>query len=108
MLLLFAVRMARTGIERALGPSFRGLLTASRRPVNLAPVRVGLTWGRGHALKSDSDLSVVDIRQLNPATALRGHLQILKQVPTVRLDKPSKPTGRDSIPTSSNARSAVR
>jgi len=33
MLLLFAVRMVRTGIERALGPSFRGLLTASRRPV---------------------------------------------------------------------------
>lgn len=66
MLLLFTVRMVRTGIERALGPSFRGLLTASRRPVNLAPVRVGLTWGRVHALKSDSDLSVVDIRPTKP------------------------------------------
>ena len=42
MLLLFAVRMVRTGIERAFGASFRRLLTANRSPMNLAPVGIGL------------------------------------------------------------------
>lgn len=42
MLLLFAVRMVRTGIERAFGASFRRLLTASKTPISLAPVGVGL------------------------------------------------------------------
>ncbi|GGH37200.1 phosphate:Na+ symporter [Cribrihabitans marinus] len=36
MLLLFAVRMVRTGIERALGPAFRTLVTTPRGPVPAA------------------------------------------------------------------------
>jgi len=40
MLLLFAVRMVRTGIERAFDSSFRSLLTSSSHPAKLAPVGV--------------------------------------------------------------------
>ena len=40
LLLLFAVRMVRTGIERAFGTSFQRLLTADRRAINLMPVGV--------------------------------------------------------------------
>jgi phosphate:Na+ symporter len=36
MLLLYAVRMVRTGIERAFGPSFRRIVTTTRNPVNSA------------------------------------------------------------------------
>ena len=36
MLLLYAVRMVRTGIERAFGPSFRRIVTTSRNPLNSA------------------------------------------------------------------------
>lgn len=36
MLLLYAVRMVRTGIERAFGPSFRRIVTTTRNPLNSA------------------------------------------------------------------------
>ena len=36
MLLLYAVRMVRTGIERAFGPSFRRIVTTTRNPMNAA------------------------------------------------------------------------
>jgi len=36
MLLLYAVRMVRTGIERAFGPSFRRVVTASTNPLRAA------------------------------------------------------------------------
>ncbi|MGR3661639.1 MAG: Na/Pi cotransporter family protein [Paracoccaceae bacterium] len=36
MLLLYAVRMVRTGIERAFGPSFRRLVTTTKNPLNSA------------------------------------------------------------------------
>lgn len=36
MLLLYAVRMVRTGIERAFGPSFRRIVTTSKNPLNSA------------------------------------------------------------------------
>ena len=42
MLLLFAVRMVRTGIERAFGASFRRALTGDRNPVKLAAIGVVL------------------------------------------------------------------
>ncbi|MFA3919827.1 Na/Pi cotransporter family protein [Ruegeria hyattellae] len=42
MLLLFAVRMVRTGIERAFGPRFRRLVTTRRSPIQLVPVGVML------------------------------------------------------------------
>lgn len=42
MLLLFAVRMVRTGIERAFGASFRRLVTTGRSAFSLAPVGVML------------------------------------------------------------------
>ena len=42
MLLLFAVRMVRTGIERAFGASFRRVATGDRNPLQLAGVGVML------------------------------------------------------------------
>lgn len=42
MLLLFAVRMVRTGIERSFGASFRRLVTTDRSVIGLAPVGVML------------------------------------------------------------------
>jgi phosphate:Na+ symporter len=36
MLLLFAVRMVRTGIERAFGPSFQRVITRSKTPIKLS------------------------------------------------------------------------
>ena len=41
-LLLFAVRMVRTGIERAFGSSFRRLVTSGGSPLHLAPIGVML------------------------------------------------------------------
>ena len=41
-LLLFAVRMVRTGIERAFGASFRRMLTADKTPVRLVPLGTAL------------------------------------------------------------------
>lgn len=41
-LLLFAVRMVRTGIERAFGASFRRILTADQTPVRLVPLGTAL------------------------------------------------------------------
>lgn len=41
-LLLFAVRMVRTGIERSFGARFRRLVTSGRSPVHVAPVGVML------------------------------------------------------------------
>lgn len=40
MMLLFAVRMVRTGIERAFGSAFQRLLTAPRNPLMLAPLGI--------------------------------------------------------------------
>ncbi|QIE46574.1 Na/Pi cotransporter family protein [Pseudohalocynthiibacter aestuariivivens] len=42
MLLLFAVRMVRTGIERAFGARFRRLVTSTRGPTRLVPIGVML------------------------------------------------------------------
>ncbi|MDE4175274.1 Na/Pi cotransporter family protein [Phaeobacter sp. PT47_59] len=42
MLLLFAVRMVRTGIERSYGASFQRLLTGARSPVQAGAAGVGL------------------------------------------------------------------
>ena len=41
-LLLFAVRMVRTGIERAFGGSFRRILTAEKSPLRLVPLGTAL------------------------------------------------------------------
>lgn len=41
-LLLFAVRMVRTGIERAFGASFRRILTAEQSPLRLVPLGTAL------------------------------------------------------------------
>ncbi|MEO3417070.1 Na/Pi cotransporter family protein [Roseovarius sp. CAU 1744] len=42
MLLLFAIRMVRTGIERAFGAHFRRLVTSRRGPIQLIPLGVML------------------------------------------------------------------
>lgn len=41
-LLLFAVRMVRTGIERAFGASFRRVLTGNQTPLRLVPLGTAL------------------------------------------------------------------
>ncbi len=41
-LLLFAVRMVRTGIERAFGASFRRVLAGTQTPIRLVPLGTAL------------------------------------------------------------------
>ena len=69
LLLLFAVRMVRTGIERAFGPRFTRAMTSGATPLRLIPIGVVMAMvlqRSGNCVK----LCTVSSRPLESGTSL--------------------------------------